>query len=279
MAPKFPPVYEMGTPRYAADQRALSCFTGPWAAAAALLQCGFVAEQLFYCRTAVPNQHYFDGHGGLLVKTSNNNLLVMDTAARKLGFPLKIKYGLKEEERNELLKLLEGKSSHPVRFEIPQENALEHDLPRMMQVSTLFEGVAAVHMLHVGLAFMKEQKWEEAAHAFALGLSFNPSEPELLYQTACLAFQRGDLNAAETLIAQSLRVDDGFLYNYFTLGEIALDRGRAAEAKRHFQKFTDDPRLAFGDDGTMKKRATEYAGMSEAKLLADWGTRKQKMHG
>lgn len=266
----FPPSYRVGTPHYAVSHRVINCFIGPWMMASMLLKCGIPYSRLFFCRSCHTKVNVFDSHGGLLMRTHNNDVLYGDIAFRKIGNPLYVGDGKDKKTHAPMRKLLMGESVEPVNFELTKKRADDRNLPYRMQVAPLAEGFGAVQMLHVGLSFSRKQQWAEAEHAFKLGLALNPLDPNLLYELGTLAFMRGDNETAKEHFRRSLAMDDNLLYNYFTLGEIALAEGDAKEARNCFRKFTKDSRAAFNDNGKMKAKAKQYMDYADGEMLAFW---------
>jgi Flp pilus assembly protein TadD len=61
------------------------------------------------------------------------------------------------------------------------------------------------------------------------------AQPELLRRDVVRAFANGDYSAAETAVAQLLRVYPNSTDAYIVLGDIEKSRGRTAQANANYQ--------------------------------------------
>lgn len=259
--------YLSGTPEYAAEQKRLTCFTGPWLMAALLQEAGIPYHNLYYCNVNESPEERAASHGALLMKCSDGTCIFLDYGFRQCGRPFTLSLLEWKSEQRELGRLfLDGEKmselgqkfiGYPAHVRVDGKIAKTLKICSDMHVMPLDQGLTGVSLLHAGIAFEEEGKPDEAEAAYEMGLVSYPNNPDILCRLATIALRNKDLPRAEHLLTLSLNAYGGHIHSWYYAGILALEQGDEAAARTHFERIRDDKRAPWGDD-MFKKNATRY---------------------
>jgi ribosomal protein S18 acetylase RimI-like enzyme len=250
-----------GLPVQVLESQSLTCFSGPWVAAAVMRECGIPEHQIFLGTEyeTVPQTQTFGVHAFLLLSTAKREIITLDVAGREVGEPFRTGWCENQIMRAELCSLLGNTRRIPVTFRASQKARESNEIFTVAQISPLLEGLASIHCLNVGLSALVLNRSNEAKHAFEVGLDFSPHQPDLHYQLGRLAFAAGDTTEAEYRCRQALATYDKHLLTHDLAARIALELGDTKRARTHFEVIHSDPRTIWGDPvGMMKGMAFAY---------------------
>lgn len=258
-----------GFPRSIVESKSITCFSGPWLLSTMLLRCGFTYDQLLYCNVfRQAKQSCFGTHGGLLISTTEKELVMADPIHGKLARPLRLSFCADPGEQTEMRSLLSGGSNAPVNLRIDPAMARAIELPDRMQVMQLATGFISSHLLHIGIMLKKKEEFDQAAYAFEMGLDVHPRDPDLLYERGLIEFTQGRLTTARPFLNLAIAVEPEHLLARFALGELESREGNEAGAAAHFQAVVDDGRTIWGDTGgEILKEAGRYLFLLKEKKL------------
>lgn len=259
--------FAIGTPRYVLEHRHLTCFTGAWLIAAMCLESGIRYEQLFYCNAHQWKNGNFGEHDALLLTLSNGNMCFLDFGFHKVGRTFTTAMIPDQRQRvrfRQLLHLCENMATlghkitgDPVHVQVPKELMDQLDIFGDFHVLPLDQGLTATMLLHTGIGLAEEGKHKEALLAYELGLTSNPSHPDLLCRAGAAARLAGEYDRAERLLRLALSAYENHLVTWYELGILALTCGQHEDAKRWFTKVAEDKREVWSGD-PYKKQAKEY---------------------
>lgn len=223
------PDYERGLPVNLLETRDVTCFGAPWLIATMLMECGIQPENLLYCATNITYGGIIGSHGSLAVKTNMNDLIFVDIMAEA---PRQIPLAVIEnaQDVDPLVKFLNGLSNHPARITFEESLATSLKMHPHMYIMPLEEGLASGHMLHIGLSFFHEKKYEEAKYAFKLALDLNPKDTDSAYYLGIIACQEGDITLGKKFFKKAIEFFDQYMLAHFALAEVALAEGNREEA-------------------------------------------------
>ena len=221
--------YERGFPVNLVKTRDVSCFSAPWLIATMLLECGFQPENLFYCATNKTEGALLGGHGSLVAKTTMQDLVLIDIMSNSpRQIPLAVMKN--REDVDPLINLVSGKNSGPARVAFQNTLAWKLYMPMHAYLLPVEEGLASGHMLHTGLTFFHEQRYEEAKYAFKLALDLHPKDTDSTYYLGMIACKEGNLNEGKRLFSRCIEFFDQYMLAHFALAEIAMSEGSREEA-------------------------------------------------
>ncbi len=262
--------FRVGTPAYAAKQRKINCFTGPWLIASLCLEAGIPYNQLYYCsvnEASGGNATRFSNHCSLLIKYSDGMLAITDSGYHIGMQPLPLAAISEKSQKNHLSELMDtGKNAarmkekihtYPVRVQVKAPTADTLKVPRDMHVLPLDLGLAGNMLLHTGIAFEQDGKRAEAKAAYELGLVSNPASPDLLCRLGIIAIQEKEYAHADHLLNLALQAYPLHLHALYYSGMLAWHVGDKPKAYGFFTIVKEDPREVWGD-GSFKKQAADY---------------------
>lgn len=139
---------------------------------------------------------------------------------------------------------------------------LERELARRPQAS--LELKMAHPRLLVGL-----KQFDKARAEFNALLAANPGNADLLYAVGLLSYQLRDLDDAERKLSAALAAGHAEVgYLRLTLGQIAEDQGRAAEARRWYEQVPDGE-YALQAQGRLAAQDSRAGHLAEALARLD----------
>jgi tetratricopeptide (TPR) repeat protein len=261
---EFRESYRRGFPTETIASKEATCFSGPWLTAALLMEAGIPEEQLLYCNVfedSPESRDWAGTHGALLLRTSANRMFFIDHGYRRAGAPFYIwmTKGMRERARAKETILGGSRGVHLMEMEDPK-HAGALDLPSLFQLMPLREGIMSGHMLHVGIDFLNRGMLKEAAHAFDIGLTANPKDPDLHCYRGRVAMQLGDDFGALDSFDSAMRAYPRHLMTLFSIGEYWRSKGRHEIARNSFVAVAFDPRPIWGE-GWIRGKAREYLGL------------------
>lgn len=249
------PGYVLGMPVNVIDKKDSSCFSLPWLTASMLILSGIPIEKLFYCQQDEMHDGTIGGHAGLVLYTSGGRLLFVDPMW-KVVVPFKAGCFFNDEDGvDKFNDLFLGKNREPIIATCWDADFLE--LPIFAEFMSLDDGLASIHLLHVGITFLNEGRVEEARAAFEMGLGFNSKSPDLLYHLGVVYFREGDEEMAQDLWEKAVEIFPRCMIAHFALGKLALKDGKFHEAKAFFQIVADAANKIYGDYDYVKE-AVKY---------------------
>lgn len=264
------------TPSRVLETKKLNCFTGPWLMAAMMLRSGIRSSQLFHCRIQNHSDNtWYATHGALLFVTRSKRMYIMDFGYMLGNDPIGPVFFDEERATQGLRDLTSGRRWMPVHGRIKEWATEVFSLPTELQVMQMADGYASGHMLSVGGDFLLKGQYDEAAHAFDLGLGFNPIDTDLTYYRGLTDFHRGDLASAADYFDATVRREPAHLMAQYSMGELAVEKKDYDEARRRFATVAADDRPVFGDDA-FKKDSERFAAMRDAQLKHWWSRRPKR---
>lgn len=154
----------------------------------------------------------------------------------------------------------------PVVIRLPRAFGFLTKVHPFMTVMGLKEGFESGHLLHVGITFFNERRWEEAKYAFELALKANPQDTDILYYLGMLAFEKNNLKEARTYFDQAVTSFPEHARSLFGLGELAIAENDATRARAHFRAVAEIKSRLYGGNEIIE-RAKELVEMPDEALL------------
>lgn len=259
----------IGMPAFAAENRALNCFSGAWMIAALCLECGIPYSRLFYCDVnRAQSSSWAGSHGAILVIHPDGSNSFIDFGYKTSGRQFGVKTIKDHREQKKLEKffiITSGLAAHnqkafldPVRVRIPQETA---DLTKTysdMHVMSLDQAVGALSLLNTGIMFQEKGQPKEALQAFELGLVLYPNSSDLLCRCGMIAIDNNELERAKRFLDLALHACNHHQLSLYYRGILALKVNDDECANHCFSLLAADQHKPWGDD-SFKKRAEEYS--------------------
>lgn len=173
------------TPAYARKEKRLNCFTGPWLAAAMLLECGFDEKSIFYCDAQGRSGDSVGTHGSLMLVLESGQQLLLDVGFKKLR---NIPFGLYDAAtRKNFQRLVDTEAYNerrlrmaPVRAELHPDGAGRTGIHPLMFVMPMRAGFTWGSLLTSGLDALESGNVDDARHSFELAHALHPASPDIL---------------------------------------------------------------------------------------------------
>ena len=154
----------------------------------------------------------------------------------------------------------------PVVIKLPRAFGFLTKVHPFMTVMGLKEGFESGHLLHVGITFFNERRWEESKYAFELALKANPQDTDILYYLGMLAFEKNNLKEARAYFDQAVISFPEHARSLFGLGELAIAEKDATRARAHFRTVAEIKSCLYGGNEIIE-RAKELVEMPDEALL------------
>jgi hypothetical protein len=198
------------TPNHVRDMKKINCFTGPWLAAAMLLECGFDEDRIFYCDVQGNSGGTQGTHGSLLLVLSSGQQLLLDIGFKKMrNIPLKA-YPVVTRQKLQSMMDAEARSDigprfAPVRARLGPNTAKRLGIHPQMDVMPMRAGFTWGSLLTAGLDALEAGKIEDARHALELAHGLHPASPDILCGLARCCVAEGDTANAKLWLDEALR--------------------------------------------------------------------------
>lgn len=251
--------FRMSFPANVAREKHLSCYSGPWLAAALMMKAGIPQSQLFLLQTHEMSESTYGSHAALVLNSSAKQLPMLDYGAhcvRHLPAPDLLP---SEYESAHLKYLLNGKTQDAVTIRLDPALATMQKVPAQYRLLPLEEGFMAGHVFHTGLAFLNEGKFDEAKEAFLLGLALDPNNPDLLYHLGYIAEKQFRKDEAATYYERCLVAYPRHLEALTALGIIECEREHPERAIELLKAVKNDKRTPFANSGYKNRAITWLA--------------------
>lgn len=239
------------TPAYVTEKKTVNCFTGPWLAAAMLLECGMKEGQLLYADVQVANDGQAGIHGSLVVALSSGQQMLLDVGHRKMrSLPFG---GYDAKTKRKLNKLIQSGSStvakgriHPVKADMSRTVAKAIGAHPVMHLMPMRQGFAWGTLLTMAMTDLEKGKIDDARHELELAHAMHPESPDVLCRLGMCALADGDKQSAKEWLKEALRCNPGHAMSLYQRALMMIDEGEYKRALMRLLSLPQDERKWFG---------------------------------
>lgn len=239
------------TPAYVRETKRVNCFTGPWLAAAMLLECGFDEKNIFYCDVQGSSGNVSGTHGSLLLALDNGQQVLLDVAFHKMrNVPL----GLYDNAtRKRLARLINDERNSerrlrysPVLARLPRDTAQRTSIHPRMAVMPMRQGFAWGTLLTTGMDSLETGAVADARHAFELAHAFHPASPDVLVGLARCSMAEGESDTAAALLDDAIRRCPDHKMARYQRALLCIGAKQYGRARSHLDHALDENVTWFG---------------------------------
>ena len=238
----------------------MTCFTGPWMLASLLFRSGIPQGNIFYCNVNETQAGQVGGHGTIMIEFEGELIFLDINGDNPITTHSYATVG-NMFDKKEMVKFDTLKSKHGendvATLKIPRNIAKYMGLHPNMQVMGAIDGLNAEHLMHVGLSFRHEGKFEEADCAFERALEFNPKSPQIHYYRGILAFEQNDLKNAYKHLKKCVDIFPNFMAAWYALGELAMVQEHYPTARKHFRRVVKS-KVSIYEGAKLHEKAKKY---------------------
>ena len=239
------------TPAYVRETKCVNCFTGPWLAAAMLLECGFDEKNIFYCDVQGSSGNVSGTHGSLLLALDNGQQVLLDVAFHKMR---NVSLGLYDNAtRKRLARLINDERNNerrlrysPVLARLPRDTAQRTSIHPRMAVMPMRQGFAWGTLLTTGMDSFEAGDVAGARHAFELAHAFHPASPDVLVGLARCSVAEGESETAAALLNDAIRRCPDHKMARYQRALLCIDAKQYGHAQAHLYQALDERTTSFG---------------------------------